>query len=216
MFFTFLAVFTFCSLNAVASELEDPFGHDANDLPLRSLHRNFVYVLIQLTNSKLTKTDLMSVTPEEQQVSQPLTAFFTRCPQTLVSEASPEDHPEAKALDDAAASLVDKMNQQVSASGGTVLHTEVCTFLHKLEAWWTHSMYAKALREMFNSLDKNGNAVLDHDELRTLCERLGLGFSDDKFGHMMKKLDPDSTGEVNLFNVTIVGLTMLRCHSTTF
>merc|ERR1712070_112431 len=98
--------------------------------------------------------------------------------QTLVSEASPEDHPEAKALDDAAASLVDKMNQQVSASGGTVLHTE-------------------ALREMFNSLDKNGNAVLDHDELRTLCERLGLGFSDDKFGHMMKKLDPDGTGEVS-------------------
>lgn len=49
---------------------------------------------------------------------------------------------------------------------------------------------------MFDSLDKNGNSVLDHEELRVLCERLGLGFSDEKFGHMMKKIDPDATGEV--------------------
>ena len=38
MIFTFLAVFCFVSLNEVASELEDPFGTDANDLPLHRLH----------------------------------------------------------------------------------------------------------------------------------------------------------------------------------
>ena len=33
--------FIFVCLNEVAIELEDPFGNDANDLPLRSLHNSF-------------------------------------------------------------------------------------------------------------------------------------------------------------------------------
>jgi len=165
MFFTFLGVFTFCSLNAVASQLEDPFGHDENDLPLRQLHAHFVAVLDQLLRSDLNKVDLDSLDEGEEGKKESGQA-------TEAEEEVKEDFEEG------ASQLVEQMERHVSASTGSMLHEE-------------------ALREMFDSLDKNGNGVLDHDELKVLCNRIGLGFSDEKYVHMIKRVDPEGIGEVS-------------------
>jgi len=61
MIFTFLAVFCYVSLNEVATELEDPFGTDPNDLPLHRLHLRFVHQLYQLGTSESSKEDLMTL-----------------------------------------------------------------------------------------------------------------------------------------------------------
>jgi len=61
MIFTFLAVFCYVSLNEVATELEDPFGTDPNDLPLHRLHLRFVHQLYQLGTSESTQDDLMTL-----------------------------------------------------------------------------------------------------------------------------------------------------------
>merc|ERR1711966_95169 len=47
MILTFLATFCYVSLNEVASELEEPFGTDANALPLHRLHMRFVHRLYE-------------------------------------------------------------------------------------------------------------------------------------------------------------------------
>jgi len=168
MFFTFLGVFTFTTLNAVASQLEDPFGHDSNDLPMRELHRHFVCNLSQLTHSELNDADLHC-----------LEAIQSKSNENSDPDASPSVGPEKDdAFDDASAKFVAEMNMRVSTSNGAVLHEE-------------------ALRKMFDDLDKNGNGVLDHGELKVLCTRIGVGFSDDKYHSMLKKVDPDSTGEVD-------------------
>lgn len=62
MIFTFLAVFCYVSLNEVASELEDPFGTDANDLPLHRLHMRFVHQLYELGTSEIPDEDLACLT----------------------------------------------------------------------------------------------------------------------------------------------------------
>ena len=53
MIFTFLAVFCYVSLNEVASELEDPFGTDANDLPLHRLHMRYNYDLREIVGASV-------------------------------------------------------------------------------------------------------------------------------------------------------------------
>jgi len=172
MFFTFLGVFTFCSLNAVASQLEDPFGHDANDLPLRQLHHHFVCNLSQLQRSKLSEADEWCITEE--------VPVDTKAPEGTPA-ADSQSAVEAS-FDEGAARLAEAVNKQVAGSGGVVLH----------EA---------ALKEMFDSLDKNGNGVLDHDELKVLCSRIGLGYSDEKMVSMLKKVDPEASGEVRFDTV---------------
>jgi len=64
MFFNFLGVYTFCALNAVACQLEDPFGHDVNDLPLRQLHHAFVMDLSAIERGKLTDKDFWCIEEE--------------------------------------------------------------------------------------------------------------------------------------------------------
>merc|ERR1712054_534930 len=82
MFFTFLGVFTFCSLNAVASQLEDPFGHDDNDLPLRMLHHNFVKNLSQLQRSKLSSVELARIAPPEEEQAPDVSPTAKKSPQS--------------------------------------------------------------------------------------------------------------------------------------
>ena len=67
----------------------------------------------------------------------------------------------------------------------------------------------QALRDVFDSLDQNGNGVLDHDECRELCGKIGLIYSNEKFDHMMKKLDPDGDSQVNHCLLT---WPLLLCH----
>jgi putative membrane protein len=38
--FTAIVSYTFFGLDAIGDELEDPFGHDENDLPLSAIVRN--------------------------------------------------------------------------------------------------------------------------------------------------------------------------------
>lgn len=64
MFFTLLGVYTFCALNAVACQLEDPFGHDVNDLPLRQLHHHFVCDLSAIDRGRLSEDDLWCMEEE--------------------------------------------------------------------------------------------------------------------------------------------------------
>jgi len=112
MVFSFLAVFTFTSLNAVASELEDPFGHDANDLPLRQLHGAFVMKMSQLFFSCLSEADTQSLLLEDT-------------PST-VQAAAPTKATDATdaAIEQGVAGLMSQMNQQVLGSNGTVTHEE--------------------------------------------------------------------------------------------
>jgi len=169
MFFTFLAVFTFSSLNAVAAQLEDPFGHDANDLPLRQLHTHFVSTLWQLNASEMNEADLDAL--EANQEDQSLAQIEQAAKQAAIEQQEVDE------FEKGAERLVNQMNTQVAGVNGGVLHET-------------------ALKQLFDSLDKNKNGVLDHDELRELCRRIGLGFSDEKYSHMLKKVDPDATGEV--------------------
>lgn len=53
----FVTVVGFLALNEVADELEDPFGRDANDLPLVELHDVFNKVLEKLITTKLESYD---------------------------------------------------------------------------------------------------------------------------------------------------------------
>lgn len=50
---TFFVVLGFQGMNEIASELENPFGDDANDLPLVHMHRDFVAGLQSLSNMQL-------------------------------------------------------------------------------------------------------------------------------------------------------------------
>jgi len=111
MVFSFLAVFTFTSLNAVASELEDPFGHDANDLPLRQLHGAFVMKMSQLFFSCLSEADRECLLLEDDEPS---------------AAATPSKAADAtdKAIEQGVAGLMSRMNQQVLGSNGTVTHEE--------------------------------------------------------------------------------------------
>merc|ERR1711865_906326 len=59
------------------------------------------------------------------------------------------------------------------------------------------SQSLQALRNIFDSLDANGNGVLDHPECQELCKKIGLVYSEDKFAHMMRKLDPDGDSQVS-------------------
>lgn len=106
MFFTFLGVFTFCSLNAVASQLEDPFGHDANDLPLRKLHNHYVCVLSQLHRSKLSEADLDCVASAPDK-----------------KEAAPNDGEQKGGVGES--EMMAQVEQKVAASGGTLLHEDL-------------------------------------------------------------------------------------------
>mmetsp|Transcript_13425 Transcript_13425/g.28955 ORF Transcript_13425/g.28955 Transcript_13425/m.28955 type:complete len:185 (+) Transcript_13425:1-555(+) len=45
---SFLSIFALNALDEVATEIEEPFGHDANDLPLSKLHQEFNERLLQL------------------------------------------------------------------------------------------------------------------------------------------------------------------------
>jgi predicted membrane chloride channel (bestrophin family) len=47
----------FVSLNEVAIELEDPFGNDANDLPLRQMHNSFNKALVHLLHQDNPASD---------------------------------------------------------------------------------------------------------------------------------------------------------------
>jgi len=186
MFFTFLGVFCFTSLNAVASELEDPFGRDANDLPLRFLHFQFVNKLNQLHRSQLTDADHEALRQDDPPAAQadttakvgvrpaPVSVQKQRVQalQALSAPASPGD------FDEGVGSMMAELNLKVSASGGALMHQQ-------------------ALRDVFDSLDQNGNGVLDHDECRELCGKIGLIYSNEKFDHMMKKLDPDGDSQVS-------------------
>merc|ERR1712054_746238 len=104
-FFTFLGVFTFCSLNAVASQLEDPFGHDDNDLPLRQLHAHFVAVLAQLLRSDLTKVDLESLDEGEEGKKES-------------AQAAEAEEEVKEDFEEGASKLVEQMDRQVNASNG--------------------------------------------------------------------------------------------------
>lgn len=60
-----------------------------------------------------------------------LEALTIRCQKSALDKVEEEfaQQPEDKMMDNAAANLVDKMNAEVSASGGSMLHAEVYTRL---------------------------------------------------------------------------------------
>jgi len=173
MIFSFLAVFTFTALNAVAAELEDPFGHDANDLPLVELHTAFVMKISQLFYSELSAADEEALSLEETDEGlQPL-ADERLQPTAELQRA----HSEAE-LDAGIADMMRVMNQQVLGSHGTISHEQ-------------------ALRSIFNRLDADNNGKLEDEECRQLCGKLGLTITDEKFQYLMKKIDPLATGQVD-------------------
>jgi len=69
-FFTFFAAFCYSSLNEVAAELEDPFGTDANDLPLFKLHLRYVHQLVQLGQSEVTREDLLTLVKGPEKIEE--------------------------------------------------------------------------------------------------------------------------------------------------
>ena len=57
IFMSFFTSFIFVSLNEVAIELEDPFGNDANDLPLQSMLKSFNRALEHLLHQEAPEED---------------------------------------------------------------------------------------------------------------------------------------------------------------
>ena len=57
VFMSFFTSFIFVCLNEVAIELEDPFGNDANDLPLRNMHKSFNKALEHLLHQEAPEMD---------------------------------------------------------------------------------------------------------------------------------------------------------------
>merc|ERR1719161_185519 len=50
--FAFLSVFTFCALNLIAQEIENPFGDDANDLHCDQAQANMNEALLLLLSMR--------------------------------------------------------------------------------------------------------------------------------------------------------------------
>jgi len=181
MIFSFLAVFTFTALNAVAAELEDPFGHDANDLPLAELHTAFVMKISQLFYSELSAADQEALSLDEPEEFADkirrgsLESLADECVQP--SAELQRAHSEAE-LDVGVADMMRVMSQQVLGSHGTVSHEQ-------------------ALRSIFNGLDADNNGQLEDEECRQLCVQLGLTLTEEKFRYLMKKIDPSATGQVD-------------------
>jgi len=57
-------------------------------------------------------------------------------------------------------------------------------------------LHQDVIRGMFNSMDKNKNGVLDHEEITVLCARVGITMPGEKMDLMLRQIDPDSTGEI--------------------
>lgn len=53
------------------------------------------------------------------------------------------------------------------------------------------------VEKMFTDLDLDGSGLLDMDELRQLCDDLGLELDHDQYEIVMQKLDEDGSGEVD-------------------
>jgi len=51
------------------------------------------------------------------------------------------------------------------------------------------------IEKMFHELDADGSGLLDMDEIKQLCQDLGLNLTEEEYGMVMAKIDEDNSGE---------------------
>merc|ERR1739848_425086 len=62
-----MSVFSFWCINHIATEIEQPFGDDANDLPIRELQEEVNHSLLLLLSDMASHTPTIEVSPQKTQ-----------------------------------------------------------------------------------------------------------------------------------------------------
>lgn len=206
--FTFLGVFTFVSLNAVASQLEDPFGHDANDLPLRHLHQHFVCNLSELQESKLTAADLDCLSVDDEVSPETPAQTSAQPPSSPTSNITATSSPPATAKSSAPISHTTTASPppgHATPSANSSSNKEsiirppgVVVPVLNNPVPNGKVLHEDALRAAFNTLDIKGDGLLGYEELKLLWTQVGVSFSDEKkYTLMIRKVDPDGIGKAS-------------------
>lgn len=61
-----------------------------------------------------------------------------------------------------------------------------------------HSIGLKIIQELFDMYDENSNKQLDQSELKKVLNGLGCYVSDVELGHLMKEIDKDGSGNIEI------------------
>jgi len=220
-FFTFFAAFCYSSLNEVAAELEDPFGTDANDLPLFKLHLRYVHQLVQLGESEVTNEDLLTLHKgpkqieareqkelrlkgmlnhwhrqnmargwqtwrAQQEVLNRQRALLERASRGMLSTAYGKWFLKWHSGISAEELLLKKLKHNVAK-----LRKENEGIYHAGEV-----TLSETLQLIFSELDIDRSNSLQHHEVVSLCQRLGVDCTDEKFDTLIDKIDPNNSNAV--------------------
>jgi len=220
-FFTFFAAFCYSSLNEVAAELEDPFGTDANDLPLFKLHLRYVHQLVQLGESEVTNEDLLTLHKgpkqieareqkelrlkgmlnhwhrqnmargwqtwrAQQEVLNRQRALLERASRGMLSRAYGKWFLKWHSGISAEELLLKKLKHNVAK-----LRKENEGIYHAGEV-----TLSETLQLIFSELDIDRSNSLQHHEVVSLCQRLGVDCTDEKFDTLIDKIDPNNSNAV--------------------
>jgi len=222
VFFTFFAAFCYASLNEVAAELEDPFGTDANDLPLFKLHLRYVHMLVQLDGSTVTNEDLRTLVKgpqiieereaknqrtkglaqhwiqaklaagwrlwrEQQEIINRQKALLARAAKGMVTQAYGHWFQKWHSGITAEELLLKKLLKNVQK-----LQEENAGIYHAGEF-----TLEETLQLIFGQLDVDRSNSLQHHEVVSLCQRLGVDCDEDKLNQLVCMIDPTNSGAVS-------------------
>lgn len=228
MLFTFFAAFCYSSLNEVAAELEDPFGTDANDLPLFKLHLRYVHQLVQLGDSDVTKEDLLTLVKGPEKIEERQRQLEEREMKEMKTRGMLEhwrQHNMARGwnswreqqiifmrqralLERAARGMVARaygkwfLKWYSGISAEELLLKKLLMHVEKLKKENKGIYHAgeftisETLQLIFGELDIDRSNSLQHHEVVSLCQRLGVECSDEKFENLLKKIDPKQSDRV--------------------
>jgi len=222
VFFTFFAAFCYASLNEVAAELEDPFGTDANDLPLFKLHLRYVHMLVQLDGSTVTNEDLRTLVKgpqiieereaknqrtkglaqhwiqaklaagwrlwrEQQEIINRQKALLARAAKGMVTQAYGHWFQKWHSGITAEELLLKKLLKNVQK-----LQEENAGIYHAGEF-----TLEETLQLIFGQLDVDRSNSLQHHEVVSLCQRLGVDCDEDKLNQLVCMIDPTNSDAVS-------------------
>lgn len=220
-FFTFFAAFCYSSLNEVAAELEDPFGTDANDLPLFKLHLRYVHQLVQLGESEVTNEDLLTlhkgpkqIEAREQKQSR-LKGMLNHWHRQNMARGWQTWRSQQEVLNRQRALLARATRGMLSLAYGKWFlrwHSGISAeelLLKKLKhnvaklRKENEGIYhagevtlSETLQLIFSELDIDRSNSLQHHEVVNLCQRLGVDCTDEKFDILINNIDPTNSNAV--------------------
>jgi len=220
-FFTFFAAFCYSSLNEVAAELENPFGTDPNDLPLFKLHLRYVHQLVQLGQSEVTREDLLTLVkgPEKiearERKQNKVNAIYKKLHKRALASGWRAWRKKQEVINRQRALLLRATRGMVAHAYGRwflkwysgisaeeLLLKKLKVSIGKLQqenAGIYHAgevTLSETLQLIFSELDIDRSNSLQHHEMMSLCQRLGVDCTDEKLDKLINKIDPANTNAV--------------------